>query len=143
MADRSETHLTQADYRALADFRLALRRFLAFSEGGAESQKLTPQQHQALLAIRAHDGAEPISIGELADWLMIKNHSAVGLVARLAEAGLATRESSPADRRRVLLRLTPEGERRLEILSRNNLAALGASAPVLQELLKALERVST
>ena len=41
------------DYRMLAAFRLALRRFVHFSETAAEAAGLSPQQHQALLAIRA------------------------------------------------------------------------------------------
>jgi hypothetical protein len=43
--------LADEDYTALADFRHALRQFLAFSEQAATTCGLTPQQHQALLAI--------------------------------------------------------------------------------------------
>src|SRR6185437_11475796 len=101
MADRDPTErLVAADYQAMAAFRQALRRFAAFSETAAQSVGLTPQQHQALLAIRAHAGAEPMTISELADALMIKNHSAVGLVARLVERDLVTRSPSPLGRRR-------------------------------------------
>ena len=101
--------LTDADYRALGDFRQAIRQFLAFSEEGAKAHGLTSQQHQALLAIKAHPGPEPMSIGELARSLLIKNHSAVELVARLVERDLVARRDADADRRRVILALRPRG----------------------------------
>lgn len=138
---RHRRRLAQSDYEALGAFRQALRRFLAFSEAGAQAQGLTPQQHQALLAIRAHPEPEPISIGQLAASLLIKNHSAVGLVERLAARGLVTREASARDRRRVVLRLTPEGATTLEAISRNNLGQLKSSLPVFTELLHALEQL--
>ena len=50
--------LDEESYRALAGFRYELRRFLHFSENAARGAGLTPQQHQALLAIRAHDAAD-------------------------------------------------------------------------------------
>jgi DNA-binding MarR family transcriptional regulator len=125
----------------LGAFRHALRRFLAFSGAEAGAQGLTAQQHQALLAIRAHPGPEPISIGELAHSLLIKNHSAVGLVERVTARGLVTRDQSPRDRRRVILRLTPAGAKILETISRNNLGKLKASLPVFTDLLHALEQL--
>jgi DNA-binding MarR family transcriptional regulator len=133
--------LGQEDYQALGAFRDALRRFLRFSEAGAQSIGLTPQQHQALLAIRAWHGTEPMSVGQLAEKLLIKNHSAVGLVARLQERGLVTRETSPDDRRRVLLRLTPSAEDQLENISRNNLRELKSNAAVFNDLLATLQRL--
>lgn len=127
--------LSDDDYRALGAFRLALRRFLAFSEAGARAQGLTTQQHQAMLAIRAHEGTEAMSIGELAETLLIKNHSAVGLVDRLVSRGFVRRDSSAADRRRVLLTLTPEAEAVLESISQNNLGELRGSAKAIAALL--------
>lgn len=133
--------LSPEDYQALDAFRGALRRFLRFSEAGAESLGLTPQQHQAMLVIHAHPSSDPISVGQLADRLLIKNHSAVGLVARLQERGLVSRETSPDDRRRVLLRLTPKAEQQLEEISRNNLRELKSNAPVFNALLATLQRL--
>lgn len=40
------------DYRALAEFRLQLRRFLEFSEANTRKNNLTSQQYQALLTIK-------------------------------------------------------------------------------------------
>lgn len=133
--------LTPEDYQALGAFREALRRFLRFSEAGAKALGLTPQQHQAMLVIHAHGGPEPISVGHLAERLLIKNHSAVGLVARLQERGMVTREASPDDRRRVLLRLTPKAEQQLETISRNNLRELKSNAEVFNHLLATLQRI--
>lgn len=130
--------LTLADYQALGAFRQSLRNFLAFSEAGARALSLTPQQHQALLAIKAHAGAEAITIGELAKALIIKNHSAVGLVERLVARDLVIRQASTDDRRRVLLALTPLGEQRLATISRNNLGELNRASPVFTELLATL-----
>lgn len=133
--------LTSRDYQALGAFRHALRRFLAFSEAGSRALDLTPQQHQALLAVRAHPGAVPITVGELAERLLIKNHSALGLVDRLVERGLVTRAPSPQDRRRVVLALTDEGAARLETISRNNLGQLKSTLPVFTDLIRSLEQL--
>jgi len=133
--------LTHDDYQALGAFRDALRRFMRFSEAAAETLGLTPQQHQAMLVIRTHQGVEPISVGQLAERLLIKNHSAVGLVARLQERGLVARETSPDDRRRVLLKLTPKAEEQLETISRNNLRELKSSAEVFNALLATIQTI--
>src|SRR5215475_8060129 len=89
-----EQPLSDDDYRALAAFRAGLRRFLRFSEDAARAAGLTPQQHQLLVAVRGHAGPEPPTIGELADALQIKHHSAVGLIDRMTEAGYVRRASS-------------------------------------------------
>lgn len=133
--------LSDRDYQAVGAFRLALRRFAAFSESSARSVGLTAQQHQALLAIRAHVGPEPMTIGELAASLLIKNHSAVELVGRLVDGELVTRAPSEADRRRILLRLTPQAQDLLEIVTRRNLEELTGNAPMLRELLRTLRRI--
>lgn len=133
--EREPSRLSDDDYRALGAFRLALRRFLKFSEAGAHAQGLTGQQHQALLAIRAHEGAEAMSIGELAESLLIKNHSAVGLVDRLVSRGFVRRDNSSEDRRRVLLSLTPDAEAVLETISQGNLGELRGSAKAITALL--------
>ena len=134
--------LTQDDYRALGDFRQAIRQFLAFSEEGAKAHGLTSQQHQALLAIKAHPGPEPISIGDLAASLLIKNHSAVELVARLVERDLVARRDADADRRRVILSLRPRGAEVLEAISRRNLKRLNDGADILVGITEAARRAA-
>lgn len=140
--DRTWTDpLGDAEYRALGEFRQALRDFLAYSEAGAEEHGLSAQQHQALLAIRSDWGPSPMSIGELADCLLIKHHSAVGLVDRMAERGLISRFVSPTDRRRVLLQLTPEGFRILSDISVRNLARLSEASRSLSAVVRNVRRL--
>ncbi|CAN7210669.1 MarR family transcriptional regulator [Phenylobacterium sp. LjRoot225] len=135
--------LDPTDYQSLGEFRRAIRDFLAFSEESARDQGVTTQQHQALLAIKAHVGPEPMSIGELADSLLIKNHSAVGLVARLVERGLVRRHASESDRRRVLLTLEPRGDDTLARISHNNLRKLAVTAKSLRRVLTMLRKLET
>lgn len=138
----TDAALTDEDYRTLGEFRRAIRQFLAFSEQGARDHGLSAQQHQALLAIRAHAGPGPISIGELADSLLIKNHSAVELVARLVERNLVARRESDADRRRVVLALKPDGAKALETISRRNLDRLNHGADILAEIIETARRAA-
>lgn len=121
------------DYRLLADFRHLLRGFMAFSEVAARRRGLTPQQHQALLALKGFDGNP--TVGQLAQKLLLKHHSAVGLADRLAQAGLLVRESDPRDRRRVTLVLTAKAQRVLERLSATHQEELRRLAPALREIL--------
>jgi DNA-binding MarR family transcriptional regulator len=133
--------LTPADYEALAAFRYAVRRYLAFAEGGARSAGLTSQQHQALLAIKAQSFTGPMSIGDLAAQLLIKHHSAVELVGRLEKAGLTRRTADADDRRKVLVSLTAGGEAVLALLSESNLKELRMVAPAFSGLLERLARL--
>lgn len=126
--------LTDDDYTALADFRHALRSFQAFSEANAANVGLTPQQHQALLAIRAASPAE-VTVGVIAERLILKPHSATGLVDRLEALELVTRHEARVDRRRAILRLTPKAEKLLATLSATHREEIGRLKPLLAELL--------
>jgi DNA-binding MarR family transcriptional regulator len=121
--------MNDADYRGLAEFRRALRIFLAFSEKAAARAGLTPAQHQALLAIRGMPA--PVTVGTLAAWLGVRHHSCVGLVDRLAALGLVNKSADPADRRRMLLALTQKAGRKLEALSAVHREELRRRAPAL------------
>ncbi len=126
------------DYRALAEFRYQIRRFLRFSEDAARAAGLEPQQHQLLLAVKGlPEGKEP-TIGELADRLQIRHHSVVELIDRLESRGLARRQRSSEDRRKVRVELTSEGERILESLTVEHRNELEAAGPT---LLRALEEL--
>ena len=130
--------LDDADYAALAEFRYALRQFMAFSERGAAEVGLTPQQHQALLAIR---GASPgaVNVGYVATRLSLKPHSATGLVDRLEALGLITRHPSPDDGRQALLQLTPKARALLRKLSQTHREEIVRIRPLLTELLDRLD----
>src|SRR5689334_7053556 len=113
----SGTKLRDADYQRLLGFRTALRRFLRWSESEARAAGLTPAQHQLLLAVRGHDDPAGPTIGELAEYLLLRHHSVVELVDRAVGAGLARRRRDEEDNRVVRLRLTPDGERAIEDLT--------------------------
>ena len=140
MATNSKAHPepTLADYRALADLRYRIRRFLRFSEQAARAAGLEPQQHQLLLAIKGLPENLQPTIGELANRLQIQHHSAVGLVDRLEERGLVRRRTGDVDRRQVIVELTPRGEAILRELSRFHLAELRTAGPALVQALSAL-----
>lgn len=109
--------LDKAQYETLAAFRYALRKFIHFSETAAQMAGITPQQHQALLAIRGFPGRDQVTVSELAERLQLRHHSAVGLIDRLATEKLVTRTSSNKDRRQVFIQLTRRGQKTLENLS--------------------------
>jgi len=129
--------LTDIDFAALFGFRYALRRFLAFSADAAGGVGLTPQQHQALLAIRAGEGRE-LLVGALAERLLLRPHSATELVDRMEKLDLVTRVMTQADRRQVTVRLTRKGEQLLNGLSEAHRAELRRLRPLLSELMSKL-----
>jgi len=128
-------------YGALAGFRSALRRFLAASEVISREAGVTPQQYQAMLAIRTKPGAT-MAMKELAEQLLLTHHAAVQMVDRLAKAGLASREASTSDRRLVLLKLTPKGEALLDQLAARHLEVILRQEPPLTAALKDLRRLA-
>jgi DNA-binding MarR family transcriptional regulator len=112
------------DYARLLHFRTALRRFLSWSEQQAREAGLTPAQHQLLLAIKGHPGEAGPSVGEVAGYLALRPHSAVGLVDRAEKANLVERRRDPDDHRVIHLRLTATGEERIRALSSAHLREL-------------------
>ena len=132
---------TGEDLRDLAEFRASLRKFLFVSELRAEEAGLTSQRFQALLAIWTHRDQQgsDISVGELSDLLLIKGHSAAELVARLASSGLIDKVSDSADKRKTLIRLTPEGERRMLELAAIHLSELKQHQAAWGQLLHSLQ----
>jgi DNA-binding MarR family transcriptional regulator len=130
---------TDGDYQRLLEFRTTLRRFLHWSEEQARNAGLTPAQHQLLLAVRGHQDPRGPSIGEVADYLVLRHHSAVGLVDRAAAAGLVRRAPDPERHGTVRLALTELGERRLEELSTVMLEEIERLAPTIEAYGRTLE----
>ncbi len=130
--------LTKSQYEALAAFRYSLRQFLHFSEEAAHDAGLTPQQHQALLAIKGFPGRDRVTVGELAERLQVAHHSAVGLVDRLAAEYWVVRENSETDRRQVFIALAKRGEQVLETLSATHREQLRRMGPELRAMLERL-----
>lgn len=132
--------ITQAQYETLASFRFTLRRFLRFSEEEAQAAGITPQQHQALLAIKGFPGRDYVTVGELAERLQLRHHSAVGLVDRLVAEKLVARRASSDDRRHVHINLTARGETMLGKLSTAHREQLRQIGSELSQLLERLNR---
>jgi DNA-binding MarR family transcriptional regulator len=130
--------LSQAEYRALAEFRYQLRRFLHFSEQEARTAGLEPQQHQLLLAVRGLPPGKMASVGELAERLQLQHHSTVELIDRMVRRGLLERQRDPNDQRRVLIYLTRNGDVLLKRLSLVHLTELRTTGPTLVQALNAL-----
>ncbi len=126
--------VSQRQIRALAEFRHQIRRFLHFSEEAAKSAGIEPQQHQLMLAIKAVE-PEPAGIGFLAERLLLRHHSVVGLVDRLEQAGLVKRKRSAEDRRSACVVLTSQGAKMLHKLSVPHRQELKSAIPALIESL--------
>lgn len=130
--------ITLADYQALGEFRYQIRRFIRYSEQVAREAGIEPQQHQLLLAIKGLPQGKSATISTLAERLQIQHHSAVELVDRLEERGMVERSRDENDLRRVLVKLTSQGEEMLRNLSHHSLTELRSIGPSLVVSLHAL-----
>ena len=113
--------LTEAEYKALAEFRYQIRRFLRHMEEHAREFGHNPQQYQVLLAIEGLPKEVKPIISTLAERMQLNHNSMVELVDRCEENQLLRRTRSDNDRRQVALSITLEGEALLR--------KLGAAAP--------------
>jgi DNA-binding MarR family transcriptional regulator len=110
-----QSPLDPDDYNALASFRYAMRKFLSFSRRTLLAEaELTPEQYEALLALKAFAGPSGLTIGDLSERLQVRHHSAVALVAKLVRRGLVARKTGATDRRQVFVRLSSQGSKLLE-----------------------------
>jgi DNA-binding MarR family transcriptional regulator len=133
------SHLSQRQYEQLLAFRTGLRRFLRWSGQQAEAAGLTPVQHQLLLAIRGHPDPRGPTVRNIADYLLVRHHSAVELIDRAEGAGLVMRQSDSSDGRTVRLALTGLGSDRLETLTASHLEELDRLTSELNTLWRGLE----
>jgi DNA-binding MarR family transcriptional regulator len=129
-----DQELSDADYERLLEFRTGLRRFQRWSEAQSTRIGITPAHHQLLLTIRGHHEPEGPTITDVAESLLLRHHSAVGLVDRAVMAGLVERNADAGDHRVVRLRLTTLGSRRVRQLSRLHLEELRRLAPRMRSL---------
>ena len=127
-------------FDSLAGWRSSLRRFLAASEAISRQAGVTPQQYQAMLAIKTKAGAT-MAMKELAEQLLLTHHAAVQMMDRLSGAGLATREASTEDRRLVLLKLTAKGEALLDRLAELHMEIIVRQEPALSASLRQLRKI--
>ena len=96
-------------YAALAAFRYQLRKFLRFSKDYLIQANLTPEQYEALLALKAYSGTNGLTVGDLSDRLQVKHHTAVSLTDKLAARKLVTKHRDQTNRRKVFVKLTAAG----------------------------------
>ena len=113
-----------AEYRALAEMRVIIRRYLQHSEDAVRAADLAPQWYMAMLQLRGLPvGLQP-TIRTLADRMQLRHHSVVELVNRLEKRGLLRREPARHDLRCVLVRMTPKAERLLDKLVQKRIEEL-------------------
>jgi DNA-binding MarR family transcriptional regulator len=134
--------LDKLDFERLLELRTGLRRFLRWSEQQARTAGLTPAKHQLLLAIKGHPGTAGPTIGEVADHLVLRHHSAVGLIDRAVADGLVERTSDETNRSVVRVALTQAGIAKLDSLAEAHVEELAHLAPVMRTLWRAVERTN-
>lgn len=132
--------LEQADFEHLLELRTGLRRFLRWSEQQAKLEGLTAAKHQLLLAVRGHPNPAGPTIGEVADYLVLRHHSAVGLIDRAARDGLVVRNPDPQSKSVVRVTLTPVGAAKLDALTEAHMQEIEHLAPTMRTLWRQLER---
>jgi DNA-binding MarR family transcriptional regulator len=132
------TIATQPNFKAMAELRYQIRRFLRFSENAARQAGIEPQQHQLLLAVRGLPDALKPTIGVLAERMQLQHHSTVELIDRLVERGFLFRLRSTDDKRQVLVKLTHDGEEFLKRLSLHHLQELQSAGPTFVKVLQSL-----
>lgn len=81
-------------------------------------------QHQLLLAIRGHTDPRGPTVGDIADYLLLRHHSAGELIQRAEAAGLVVRIRDSEDQRVIRLTLTEDAAQRLESLTALHLEEL-------------------
>ena len=127
----------------IADFQAALRRFVRHSDRIANQHGLTPQRYLLLLMIKgAADRSQSLTVGAAAERLQLGDNSATELINRAEANGLVRRERSPTDGRVVHLRLTVDGDRRLEAVLRDLAADRHGLEDALRHLTRSFRRTS-
>lgn len=111
-------------YSRLLTFRTRLRRFERWSADQAQAAGLTPAQHQLLLAVRGHADSRGPTVGDIAEYLLLRHHSAGELIQRAEAAGLVTRIRDSEDQRVIRLRLTDTAAQCLQALTELHLHEL-------------------
>lgn len=127
----------ESDYRALAEFRYHIGRYLDFSDQAARAAGIEPRQYQLLLMIRGLPEDVPPTVGALAHQLRSLHHSTVELVNR-AEANKLVQRTRVGTH--VLVELTKKGEKVLAQAVEERLQELRVAGPV---LVKALQQLTS
>lgn len=135
------TRRNKPNFKAMAELRYQIRRFLRFSENAARLAGIEPQQYQLMMAVKGLPESAKPTIGVLAERMQLQHHSTVELIDRLVERGFLFRLRATDDRRQVLVKLTREGELFLQKLALRHLHEIQSVGPrfvsVLESLLEA------
>jgi DNA-binding MarR family transcriptional regulator len=134
-----QERLGEGDYEALANLRYSIRRFRQFSAKEADKLGLTPQQHQALLAIKGLPTARQMTARMLTERLLIARKLADGLIEQLVDEGYIEAGPSTTGRSRQVIRLTRKGEDILDRLASAHLFEIRKMAPELMQALRVLQ----
>lgn len=132
------SEVTTTEYRALAELRYRIRLFLREGDAKARATGLEPQQYLLLLALRGLPSGADATIRTLAERMVLKHHSVVELVDRLASHGYVRRMRSSEDRRKVLVSLLPRGIKLVEKVARDRISELRSSGVKLVTAIDAL-----
>lgn len=124
----------------LADFRVALRQFLSFSESILATVGISSQQYQALLILIRSRGVG-VTMGALAKELLMVPHGAVQLVNRLSDMGLAERRDDPSDARVSKVHVTAKGIQLMKTLVKAHAGELREQEQLLSKSLDQLRRL--
>jgi DNA-binding MarR family transcriptional regulator len=125
-------------YQPLADFRYGLRKFLRFSKDFLASEDLTPEQYEALLALKAFSDKNGLLVGELSERLQVRHHTAVSITDRLSARRFVSRHRDRLDQRKVYVRLTSSGS---DLVARLAVAHYDRLLTLSGELIEALQRL--
>src|SRR5262249_8989993 len=133
MPKQAKRFVKDSDYRALAEFRYHINRYLDFSDQAAKTAGLEPKQYQLLLAIKGLPEKVDPTVGVLAERLHIRHHSAVELVNR-AEANKLVKRARAGSY--VFVRLTKQGRSVLARAVEERLEQLHVAGPILVNTLR-------
>ena len=104
----------RVDYRPVADFRSALRRFSHATDEVTRRHGLTTRRYELLVMIEgAPDGSRTTTVSSLTARMHLAQHTVTELVARAEGAGLVRRTTDASDRRVSHITLTAKGRRSL------------------------------
>jgi DNA-binding MarR family transcriptional regulator len=131
--------LSRSEYKALAEFRYQIRRYLRYMEEKARAGGYNPQQYQLLLAIEGLPEGQMPTIKTVAERMQLNHNSTVELVDRCVQSGLLNRQRTGLDRRIVSLVPTLKGKRMMQEQARASRAELQEIGPV---LLSSLQRLT-
>ncbi|HYL83545.1 MAG TPA: MarR family transcriptional regulator [Candidatus Angelobacter sp.] len=130
--------ITTAEYRALAELRYLIRKFVREGDGVSSAAGLEPQQYLLLLMIRGIPEGQEATVSILAERLALKHHSVVELIDRLENHAYVRRNRSREDRRSVFVSLLPRGERMLEQVAQHRISELRSTGTSLVNAISAL-----